>query len=269
MSVRIGHASIDENGHAQGGKAGDQSGREVCVRTWYDKPWALLLRHPDRAVAERAAAACEAGCANALIGYDQFQRNTAHTQAQKVGYDLAKISTGCETDCSAFMTLCYIAAGVKALEYTGNAPTTATMKAAFTAAGFQALTESWYLAGTDYLRRGDVLVKPGSHTVMVLDDGPKAGGQKAEQKQEASAAGIQIAQAFAKSVSGAYRTTTALNLRAGAGKEWNVLKVLKQGEVVRCWGYYNMCSSIKWLYVTTADGTAGYCSIAYLKREGG
>ncbi|MCQ2439622.1 MAG: hypothetical protein MJ074_07650 [Oscillospiraceae bacterium] len=185
MSVRIGHASIDENGHAQGGKAGDQSGKEVCIRTWYDKPWSLLLRHPDRSVADRAAAACEAGCANPLIGYDQYQRNTAHTQAKAVGYDLAKISTACETDCSAFVTLCYIAAGVKALEYTGNAPTTATMQAAFTAAGFQVFTGSRYLAGTDQLRRGDVLVKPGSHTVMVLDDGAQVKQAAQVQKDEA------------------------------------------------------------------------------------
>lgn len=270
MSIKIGHASIDENGHAQGGKAGDQSGKEVCIRTWYDKPWAFLLRYPDAAVAEKAAKACEAGCANANIGYDQWQRNTAHTAAQKIGYDLSKISSPVETDCSAFVTLCYLCAGVKALEYpaNGNAPTTATMRAAFNKAGFRTYTDGKYLNGTEYLRRGDILVKPGSHTVMVLDDGAKVSTQKEVQKEGASTDGIQIAQSYAKDVSGAYRTTTGLNLRAGAGKEWNVLKVLKQGEAVRCWGYYNMSNSIKWLYVTTADGTAGYCSIAYLKREG-
>ena len=36
MSVMIGHASIDENGKARGGVAGDQTKREVCTRTWYD-----------------------------------------------------------------------------------------------------------------------------------------------------------------------------------------------------------------------------------------
>ena len=37
MSVMIGHASIDENGRITGGAAGDQSGTEVCKRTWYNK----------------------------------------------------------------------------------------------------------------------------------------------------------------------------------------------------------------------------------------
>ena len=39
MAVRIGHASIDENGKAAGGAGGDQNGREVLVRQWYEKPW--------------------------------------------------------------------------------------------------------------------------------------------------------------------------------------------------------------------------------------
>ena len=171
MSVRIGHASIDERGKAKGGAAGDQTGKEVCIRTWYAKPWKVLLRAKDEAVAEKMARACEAGCRNNSIGYDQNQRNTLHTQAQKTGYDLSKVGK-CETDCSAFMTVCAIAAGVTALEYSGNAPTTSTMRAKFTGTGeFSALTASKYLTGTAYLKRGDILVAPGKHTVMVLDSG--------------------------------------------------------------------------------------------------
>ena len=30
--IKIGHASIDENGKITGGKAGDQTGKEVCIR---------------------------------------------------------------------------------------------------------------------------------------------------------------------------------------------------------------------------------------------
>jgi hypothetical protein len=39
---------------------------------------------------------------------------------------------------------------------------------------FQILTEDKYLTGPTYLKRGDILCKPGSHVVMVLDDGAKA-----------------------------------------------------------------------------------------------
>ena len=174
MSVRIGHASLNEHKRISGGQPGDQTGGEVCVRSWYNRPWALLLRPINDVIAEKSARACEAGCANNNIGYSQPKRNTAHTQAKAVGYDLSKIIYPCETDCSAFMTLCAIAAGVTALEYpvNGNAPTTSTMKNVFVNTGqYKALTEKKYLTSDAYLRRGDILVTPGKHTVMVLDNG--------------------------------------------------------------------------------------------------
>lgn len=173
--VRIGHASLGEGGKVSGGQAGDQTGNEVCIRAWYSKPWAVLLRAKDPSIAEKMAQACEAGCMNGNIGYDQGQRNTLHTAAKVVGYDLSKVTVPCETDCSAFMTICAIAAGVKELEYTGNAPTTRTMVAAFAKTGrFLSYTDSQHLTTPDYMKRGDILVKPGAHTVMVLDNGAKA-----------------------------------------------------------------------------------------------
>ena len=172
MAVRIGHAAIDENGNAHSGTAGDQNGREVCIRSWYSKPWALVLRAKSSTVAEKMAKACEDGCNNPNIGYDQWGRNTLNTQAKKVGYDLSKITAKCETDCSAFMAVCAQAAGVDIPYSNGNAPTTYTMKKAFTGTGqFDALTDSKYLDSDKHLKRGDILVKPSSHTVMVLDNG--------------------------------------------------------------------------------------------------
>lgn len=172
MAIKIGHASIDERGKAQGGAAGDQTGKEVCTRTWYSKPWSYVLRAKSDVVAEKMAQACEAGCANNHIGYDQNQRNTLNTQAKKVGYDLSKITVDCETDCSAFMTVCAWAAGVEVPYLDGNAPTTSTMRARFIATGaFDVLTGTAYLNSDKYLRRGDILVAPGKHTVMALEDG--------------------------------------------------------------------------------------------------
>lgn len=175
MSVTIGHASIDERGKASGGRAGDQTGREVCTRSWYSKGWKYCLRPKSATVAERMAKACEQGCANNKIGYDQSQRNSLHYYAKRCGYNLAIINTKCETDCSAFMTVCALAGGVSALEYSGNAPTTSTMVDKFRTTGaFNVLTDSKYLTGDAYLKRGDILVKPGSHTVMVLSNGARA-----------------------------------------------------------------------------------------------
>jgi len=176
MAINIGHASLDENGKISGGTAGDQTGKEVCVRTWYNKPWGFVLRCTDPALAEKMAKACEAGCANNKIGYDQNQRNTLNTQAKAVGYDLSKITTACECDCSSFMTVCAQAAGIEPAYSSGNAPTTSTMQARFTATGkFTVLTDSKYLTSDKYLKRGDILVKAGSHTVMALGNGSLSG----------------------------------------------------------------------------------------------
>ena len=169
--VKIGHASLGSNGKVSGDTAGDQ-GKEVCIRDWYNKPWSLLLRPINNDIAEKMAIACEKGCANNFIGYDQSQRNTLKAQASKVGMDLSKVNVPCECDCSSFMTVCAECAGVK-IPYNGsNAPTTSTMQNAFTSTGkFTLLVDSKYLTSDKYVKRGDVLVKPGSHTVMVLENG--------------------------------------------------------------------------------------------------
>lgn len=219
MAVKLGHASGTEYGTARDGAAGDQTGGEVGVRNWYSKPWQIVLRPKTKELADKSAKACEAGCANNNIGYDQNQRNTAHTQAQKVGYDLAKITTPCETDCSAFMTLCALAAGVKSLEYTGNAPTTSTMQSAFLKTGqYELLTDAQYLLSDDYLKRGDILVTPGKHTAMVLSNGSKAGKEDLPKET--------------KKVNYAGQTTGQLNVRAGIGASSKLRFTLPKGMVV-------------------------------------
>lgn len=168
----IGHASLGEDKKVRGGRAGDQTGKEVCTRSWYSKPWDVMLRCKDPNKAELMAQACEKGCANNHIGYDQNQRNTLRTQAKSCGWDLSKITVDCETDCSAFMTVCAECSGIPIPYTNGNAPTTSTMQNAFMNTGmFDSFTDKKYLTSDKYLKRGDILVKRGSHTVMVLGDG--------------------------------------------------------------------------------------------------
>ena len=52
MAVIIGSARIDERGKASGGKAGDQTGKEVSTQNWYkhSKGWVLLRpKDPEKA----------------------------------------------------------------------------------------------------------------------------------------------------------------------------------------------------------------------------
>lgn len=164
MAIRIGHASSDENRKAKKGKAGDQTGGEVCIRNYYDSEWTYILRCKDKQKAEIMAKACEAGCENKNIGYDQNERNTLRTQAKAVNWDLSKITTPCECDCSTLMAVCAEAAGIN-IPYSGdNAPTTYSMRTAFKSTGMFDV-----LPATVAKRRSDILVKNG-HTVMVLDD---------------------------------------------------------------------------------------------------
>lgn len=168
MSVRIGHASIDERGNASGGAAGDQTGGEVCQRSWYNGGWNVLLRPKRAELAEKSAAACEKACENSHIGYDQGGRNTLCAEAKAVDFDLGGIGRDCECDCSSLMHVCAIAGGAN-LSYIGNGHTTKTMVRAFVAGGdYEKITASAYLTSPNLLRRGDILVKEGSHTVMVL-----------------------------------------------------------------------------------------------------
>ena len=174
MSVKIGHARIDENGRATGGESGDQNSKEIRIQNWYDGGWAFLARPKNPVAAEYIAAACEAGCANENLGYDQTGRNTGLQEAKKVNRDLSKILNPSEFDCSSFVTCCIQASGIQ-IWSGGNAPTTRTLRKVLEQSGeFQILTDEKYLTGPDYVMRGDTLCKPDSHTVIVLTDGDKA-----------------------------------------------------------------------------------------------
>ena len=170
MTVKIGHASIDENNTAKGGNAGDQTLKEVCTRSWYNKPWTSVIRPKDSTVAEKIAKAMEQACANDKIGYDQNQRTTLFTQAKAVNWDLSKITTACECDCSSLVAVCVNAAGIAVSKdiYTGNEKTALANTGAFTV-----LTDSKYISKSDNLKRGDILLGSG-HTAIVLTNGESA-----------------------------------------------------------------------------------------------
>ncbi len=170
MAVKIGHASKDENGTYVGGAAGDQTGKEVCTLSWWNNSWTAVFRPKDSAAAGKIATAMERACANSCIGYDQNQRTTLFTHAQQVGFDLSRIITACECDCSSLVAVCVNAAGIPV----SKTMYTAVQKSQLTATGaFTVLTESKYLSSANYLKRGDILLSSG-HTAVVLSDGAYA-----------------------------------------------------------------------------------------------
>ena len=179
MAVTIGSARIDENGNAHGGRAGDQSGKEVSTQAWYrhSKGW-RVLRCTDEAKAEKIARAMQAACDNANIGYDQYQRDTLYNAAKPLGFDPARVDTPCETDCSALVRVCCAYAGIPV----DNFRTTNEAGVLLRSGAFTELKESRYADQSAYLRRGDILVtRTQGHTVVVLSNGSKAEATSAEE----------------------------------------------------------------------------------------
>ncbi len=278
MSVKIGHASIDENRKAKGGNAGDQTKKEVCTRTWYNKPWTSVIRPKDGNVAEKIAKAMEQACSNDKIGYDQYQRTTLYTLAKANNWDLSKITTACECDCSSLVAVCVNAAGISVSKdiYTGN------QQAALKATGkFNVYTESKYVGSSNYLKRGDILLGPG-HTAIVLSDGPSATSQSSSnvvtQTTTSNSSSVsfetknatEAAKAFDKSMAGTYKVTaSSLNVRSGAGTTKKIMVAIPNGTVVKNYGYYTTVLGTKWLYIqfTYKNVTyTGFASGKYLKR---
>ncbi len=171
-TVKLGSARIDENGRATGGKAGDQTGSEVSTQNWYkhSKGW-RVFRAKNSGVAEKIAWDMQAACDNPKIGYDQSQRDTLYTVSKVVGFNCAKVSAACETDCSALVRVCCAYAGVML----PNIRTTNEPGALLDSGAFVELTGAKYTDSPDYLKRGDILcTKTQGHTVVVLSSGSKA-----------------------------------------------------------------------------------------------
>lgn len=236
--IKIGHASIGEDGLVSGGAAGDPSGNEVCIRENYDitnlNP-NVLLRPKTKVLAEASAKACEDGCNNKNIGYSQSTRNTLYNLAKVLNYDLSKVGL-CNTDCSAFLSVCAIAGGAR-ISYGTNAPTTRTMRNSFKQSGdYTVLTDAKHLTMTDYLKRGDILVKEGRHTLMVLENGSDYIEDDQEQP-DTSVTDVRI-KYIDVTVSAVTATTATVNIRAIERKTGVADKLLNE-KVIRgySWTY--------------------------------
>lgn len=169
--VMVGSARGDENNGAHGGQAGDQTSYELSTQEWYNHPkkW-RVFRPRNIEAAEKIAWNMQAACDNNCIGYDQYQRDTLYEAAEKVGFNCSKVTTNCETDCSALVRVCCAYAGI-------NLPTfnTETEPSILLNSGaFIELTGKSYTDSSNYLRRGDILdTATKGHTVVVLSNGSK------------------------------------------------------------------------------------------------
>jgi hypothetical protein len=255
----ISNCGHDENGKYSSGTAGDQTGTEWQLITWYNRPWNYVLRHSNKEIADLIADLATEAAKNDLIGYDQSQRYTFWGELVKSNYHPSQIKNACEADCSSGVLSIVKAVGyllnidklknVSIYGYTGN------LRSLLKTAGFTVLSASKYLTSDKYLLKGDILLYENHHTAINVTDG------SATQEKALTA------KYFDKTTAGLYTTTADLNMRRSAGTEYTRLAVIPKGDTVRCYGYYNLSKdSTKW-YLVVYNGNTGYCSSKYLTKK--
>ena len=171
IMVKIGNASIGSNGKISGDKAGDQNGKEVCIRDWYSKPWTHVIRFKREDMRKKNAECMIKACNNNHIGYNQLRRNTLLQYAANVGFDPSKVDKVCDTDCSSLVSLCAIYAGVPqgVMYQYGNSCTTANLRNRLNKTGLvNIMTDKAYTTKPDKLMIGDILLAEGKHVAIVV-----------------------------------------------------------------------------------------------------
>lgn len=250
----ISNSGSDEHGAYHGGKAGDQTGKEWYLRTWYNRPWDCVLRYEKNPQVGLKIA--ELACAAALnnnIGYDQYERETYWKYLKLAGYNPSLITTPCEADCSAGVIANTKAAGyllgIPALQnisatYTGN------MKAAFKAAGFTVLTGTQYTKTTVNLLPGDILLNERSHTATNITRG----------KNTYTSAPSKGNTKYVNTGIGTATALTEMNVRSGNSTQYPVLKTISAGTQVEVLEK----TSNNWYKISWPGASVGY---AYTSAE--
>lgn len=167
VGTRIGQAAAGEGGSLSGNVAGDQSGHEVATANYGGKGWVYVFRAKDPAIGKALAQKMIDACANDHIGYDMKDRMTLYYVAEANNWDLATITTNCETTCVDLVSVCLNAVGI-------NAPYGWSSKAVYgdlMATGeFDVFTSADYLHSDAYLLPGDILCNPNApHTAMIIE----------------------------------------------------------------------------------------------------
>ena len=134
-----------------------ESARRTAARKWHD----YLKQHVGGSEVIEKAVNWAVGIANDNShGYDQTHRD------------------GPDYDCSSLISWAYYNAGLNTRP--GYTPSTSTMYKAFTSAGFVDVTSQANLSSGSGLVKGDVLLKPGSHTEMYIGNSQLVGASQNE-----------------------------------------------------------------------------------------
>ena len=168
--VYIGGARTNENGTLEGGKAGDQTGKECMAEPWYkhDKGW-YVIRAKDRSKAKLIARDMKAICDNDLIGYSYWEHCYGlYNESKPYGFDASKVKTPCDTNCAKAVLVCVKYSGIDCKDFsTGD-----ELDKLLATGQFEVFKDSAHCDAQNLLQEGDILVtRTKGHTVVVLNDG--------------------------------------------------------------------------------------------------
>lgn len=175
--IKVASARIDENGRAVGGKAGDQTGKELATENAYiwSGGWDVCIRIKNKTKRDKYIKFIKWACSSPLIGYDQNQRLTLYNALKALDFDYKKLTKKVECDCSSLVACGLIVSG-----YTKINPscTTRNLEANMKANYPNSFTffDSKYKNGDHTLksrwwRNGDIINKRGHHVVTVVSGG--------------------------------------------------------------------------------------------------
>ena len=237
MSVKIADARQDENGKANGGQAGDQTGKEILVHDWKERDggWDVYLECTDREIAEAAAASAVDIAEDDSFGYDQSQRWTG-ADAIAAAKDVFSAAAS-EFDCSSFVDTVYSINGLGIKRgYTGN------LESRYLATGkFIAHREAKYLKSADYATVGGLYLTAGKHVAIVVESDAEPNDVEPRPEDEAD----QIEPPYIEVLG-------SVNVRVAAGKENERITTAHNGDKLP---YLGTDAATGWYEVETTKGT--------------
>lgn len=163
--IKIVNAVSNERGTSKGGIKGDQTGKEIRVQNWYDRPWDYYLEPLDKSLAQRAAEEAERIANDDSYGYDQEDR-----------WSGLKNDSG-DFDCSSLCISAYILAGLNIPKkgYSGD-----MVERLCDTGKFVAHSDDEYLHSCDLAENGGIYVAEHKHAVICVGGEPKENKEREE-----------------------------------------------------------------------------------------
>ena len=186
--ITFGSARIDERGKISGGKAGDQTGKELSTQEAYiyKGGWDVCIRIKDKKKKQKYIDFIKWACGSKHIGYNQSKRTTLYNELKKLNFEYKKLSKDVECDCSSLVSCGLIVAGFDKINPSN---TTSTLESDIVKKypnDFSVFDKKYkngdHTKISKWWRDGDILNKSGHHVVTVVGGGRKNTVVKATKK---------------------------------------------------------------------------------------